>query len=75
MSMQTGCTAVAPFRTAEQEIEMDADLKAFAFQWLRVAAMALVPVVLAAFVGMPLALGGHPGEAFVRAEHADRHMT
>lgn len=73
--MHSGRVAVEFFRTAEQEIEMDAHLKAFAIQWLRVVAMALVPVVLAAFVGIPFALGGHPGEASVRAEHADRHMT
>lgn len=75
MPSHTDCAAVEADIAAEQEIEMNADLKMFALQWLRVAVMALIPVVFTAFVGMPYAIGGHPGEAFARAGHADRHMT
>ncbi len=72
---QTGCTSVGALFTALQELKMNADLKLFALQWLRVVAMALIPVVFTAFAGIPLALGGHPGEPFARAAHVDRHMT
>jgi hypothetical protein len=55
---------------------MDPDLRSFVRQFLGVVAMALVPVVLAAFVSLPLALGHHPGEPRpADAESADRHMT
>lgn len=54
---------------------MDQDLKAFALQWLRVAAMTLVPVVFVAFVSIPYSLGGDPGDAVVRVAPAERHMT
>jgi len=54
---------------------MNQDLKAFAMQWLRVAAMTLVPVVFVAFVSIPYTLGGHPGDAVVRVAPADGHMT
>ncbi|HET7525319.1 MAG TPA: hypothetical protein VFK10_05185 [Burkholderiaceae bacterium] len=54
---------------------MDADLKDFAVQWLRVAAMGILPVILTAFVSIPLALERHPGETVVSAERIQRHMT
>jgi hypothetical protein len=41
---------------------MNPDLKRFVAQWLRVAAMACVPVVFVAFAGVPMALERHPGE-------------
>lgn len=52
--------------TSRTENSMNADLKDFAFQWFRVALMALVPVLFTAFVCMPLSLGGHPGEEITR---------
>lgn len=41
---------------------MDKDLGIFAAQMARTVLMALVPVILTAFVSMPLALERHPGE-------------
>ncbi len=52
---------------------MHPQLKSFLVQWLRVALVTLVPVVFTAFVSLPLALGGHPGEA--RPAAAAQHMT
>ena len=54
---------------------MDADLKDFAAQWLRVALMALVPVVITAFVSMPLSLERHPGEGIAASNLTSQHMT
>ena len=53
---------------------MDQHLRTFLAQWLRVVAVALVPVALTAFVSIPLNLGGDP------TDHAQRpaaggHMT
>lgn len=56
---------------------MNADLKSFAIEWVRVAAATLVPVVLTAFVSMPQTLGRHPGEPCATSACAElqRHMT
>ena len=54
---------------------MDQNLKDFAAQWLRVVAMALVPVVLVTFVFVPMALERHPGEAQIASERVYWHMT
>ena len=54
---------------------MDADLRNFAVQWLRVAAVALLPVVLVAFACVPLALERRPGEPVVGSERFQGHMT
>ncbi|HKB54826.1 MAG TPA: hypothetical protein VKD22_12585 [Ramlibacter sp.] len=53
---------------------MDQHLRAFIAQWLRVVAMALVPVALTAFISIPLNLGGDPTDHVERAV-ADGHMT
>jgi hypothetical protein len=47
----------------------------FVLQWLRIAVMALVPVVLTAFVSIPMNLGGHPGETVARTVVPSTHMT
>ncbi len=52
---------------------MNIDLKAFIFQWLRIALMTLMPVAFTAFVTMPYTMGGHPGE--VRVQPMNPHMT
>lgn len=52
---------------------MHPQLRGFLVQWLRVALATLVPVVFTAFLSLPLALGGHPGEE--RPASATRHMT
>jgi hypothetical protein len=56
---------------------MDRDLTLFIAQWARIALMALLPVVLTAFVSMPLILGVHPGEAstMARSVPTDTHLT
>jgi hypothetical protein len=41
---------------------MNTDLRAFLRQYAAVVAMALLPVVMTAFVSMPYTLGRHPGE-------------
>ena len=46
----------------------------FILQWARVVVMALVPVVLTAFISIPMSLGGHPGEAATRVV-VPSHMT
>jgi hypothetical protein len=47
----------------------------FILQWLRIALMALVPVVLTAFFSIPMNLGGHPGEGIARTVVPIAHMT
>ncbi len=42
-------------------------LKDFVHQYLGVIAASLVPVILTAFVSMPVTLARHPGEAVVTA--------
>lgn len=54
---------------------MDKALRDFAVQWLRVAAMAMLPVVFAAFTTIPYSLGGHPGELSARAADTNAHMS
>lgn len=54
---------------------MQQDLRNFIAQWLRTAAMALVPVVLTAFVTIPWNLQSMPGDQPVRVASAERHMT
>lgn len=56
---------------------MNADLKNFAIEWVRVAVAALVPVVLTAFMALPQALGRHPGEPCTTVACAENqgHMT
>lgn len=51
---------------------MQADLRTFLSQLAGTIAMALVPVVLIAFMSMPMALQRHPGEA---AAAPAAHMT
>jgi hypothetical protein len=54
---------------------MNASLRMFVHQYLGLVAAALVPVVLAAFVCIPLSLGAHPGEPRPTDTFADQHMT
>jgi hypothetical protein len=44
-------------------------------QFIGVVLAALVPVVLTAFISVPMSLGGHPGEARAAADTAFQHMT
>jgi hypothetical protein len=55
---------------------MDPDLKTFVLSFARVVVPNLWPVMLTAFVSMPLVLGHHPGESQGPiAGSAGRHMT
>ena len=54
---------------------MHQDLKNFVAQWLRVAVMALVPVVSTAFVTIPWNLENTPGAQAARDTAGERHMT
>lgn len=50
-------------------------LKKFLSEYLGVVAATLVPVVLTAFLSMPMVLGFHPGERRTAATPADYHLT
>jgi len=50
-------------------------LRAFICQFVGVVAAALLPVALVAFLSIPFALGGHPGEAHPVDTTVGRHMT
>ena len=65
--------ATASAKTREPAVNRD--LRDFAAQWLRVAAMALVPVVLTAFMCVPMAIERHPGEAPLTNDRYQGHMT
>ncbi len=54
---------------------MNRDLVDFAVQWIRVATMTMIPVVLTTFLTLPMSLGRYPGEPLPVAAYADRHMT
>ncbi len=54
---------------------MHKELFSFAAQWLRVAVMTLVPVVLTAFLTIPWNLGGYPGQGSISIAAGERHMT
>jgi hypothetical protein len=54
---------------------MQADLKSFLVAYLRMVLIALVPIVLTAFMSIPYSLGGHPGEPIATAQPAAQHMT
>ena len=54
---------------------MNKDLAIFAAQMARTIVMALVPVILTAFVSMPLALERHPGEVASAGPLVEKHMT
>ena len=53
---------------------MHSDLRHFLTQLIGLVAMALVPVVLTAFLTIPFNLGRHPGDAPPEGPVA-RHMT
>ncbi|WP_342618570.1 hypothetical protein [Rhodoferax sp. GW822-FHT02A01] len=54
---------------------MNTDLKNFVVAYLRVVVMALVPMVLTAFLSIPYSLGGNPGDIYAREQTSDQHMT
>jgi hypothetical protein len=54
---------------------MKSILSPFARQYLGVVAASVLPVVLTAFLSIPLSLGGHPGEARVAQDAGQMHMS
>ena len=60
--------------TREEQI-MDHALRAFVSDLLGVVGMALVPVVVTAFLSVPYTLNRHPGEPLQPDSVVHRHMT
>lgn len=54
---------------------MNADLQDFLARLAGTVAMTLVPVVLIAFLSMPVSLGHHPGEPLFYTGAPAAHMT
>ena len=54
---------------------MDASLRIFVSQFAGAVAAALLLVILVAFLAIPQALGGHPGEPRPAGVLAAQHMT
>lgn len=54
---------------------MQADLHDFVARFVGTVVMTLVPVVVIAFLSMPLSLGRHPGEESIDANAPAAHMT
>ncbi|MEI8156401.1 MAG: hypothetical protein WCH60_06010 [Burkholderiales bacterium] len=62
-------------QTIERYQSMHKDLKEFVQGYSRVVIMALIPIVMTAFLSVPYMLGGHPGDVRTVASAADFHMT
>ena len=58
-----------------KEFNMHPTLHRFIRQYFNVVCAALVPVVLTAFLSVPVSLGGHPDASPVAAAQGDRHMS
>lgn len=54
---------------------MNTELQTFLARLAGVVTLALVPVVITAFVSMPFSLSRHPGEPALTAQADSRHMT
>jgi len=54
---------------------MNGDLREFAFQWCRVTLSTLLPIMLTAFITIPVSLGAHPGDPLSIRAGISRHMT
>ncbi len=54
---------------------MTNDLRDFIAQYARTVVMTLVPVVLIAFLSMPMSLNRHPGELPAETDAPISHMT
>jgi hypothetical protein len=58
-----------------KEPHMHLDLRNFLVRLAGVVVISVVPVIVTAFLTMPLSLGRHPGEAPALDEGQPRHMT
>lgn len=54
---------------------MNSSLRSFVSQFVGAVAAALVPVMVIAFMSMPMSLGGHPGEPRPVVATPDLHMS
>lgn len=54
---------------------MHPTLRPFIHQFTGVVLASLVPVILTAFLSIPLSLGAHPGEPRAPTPGLDRHMS
>ena len=54
---------------------MDASLRVFVSQFAGAVAAALLPVIVIAFLSMPLSLGGHPGEPRPADASSTQHIS
>ena len=54
---------------------MHPTLRPFMRQFTGVVLASLVPVILTAFLSIPLSLGAHPGETRAPSPGLDRHMS
>jgi len=54
---------------------MHPTLRLFLREYLGIVFAALVPVVMTAFLSIPVSLGGHPGEPRIAAALTDQHMS
>ncbi|NDP64027.1 hypothetical protein [Polaromonas sp.] len=54
---------------------MHPTLSLFIRQYLWVVCAALVPVIITAFMSIPMSLGNHPGEPRTVGAMVDRHMS
>jgi len=54
---------------------MDATLRVFVSQFAGAVAAALLPVIVVAFLSMPLSLGGHPGEPRPADAASTQHIS
>ena len=54
---------------------MDTSLRFFLQQYTGVVLASLVPVILVAFMSIPVTLGGHPGSANASNAPVAQHMT
>jgi len=54
---------------------MDSSLRLFISQYFGVVLATLVPVILIAFMSIPVTLGGHPDEMYAANALIAQHMT
>ena len=54
---------------------MNSSLRSFVSQFAGAVAAALVPVIIIAFMSMPMSLGGHPGEPRPAVATVALHMS
>lgn len=54
---------------------MDSSLRLFIKQYVYIVIATLVPVILIAFLSIPVSLGGHAGEMYAAHPPMTQHMT